>query len=252
MQLMRRVVRRYWGSDEWLKTVKCVAQAWLILACACAAHGRPAELADPAYDDRHCDPSLVGLRVPTLSEVIDSTRGVEVITAHRPEGSIGTFVRITYTGMGEVQEVGSPNSLPSAADTELAAELRPLAQSLPHYPQVPRLVLYASHGSGTLLLIPDFEGTCVVDRGSLDSAQAVLATGNALRPPGDTPRTIELEFVINSRSEFVDVFVLRSTGIGALDLIAERALRTVRYKAPLYGKTPTAARVRQMFVFPKM
>ncbi len=84
----------------------CFVLPLVSLAGACATvASRPPELADPIYAGRHCDPSLVGVTVPTLTDVIDSTQAVAAISASAPEDSAWAWAKLTYGADGAVLEV---------------------------------------------------------------------------------------------------------------------------------------------------
>ncbi len=84
----------------------------------------------------------------------------------------------------------------------------------------------------------------------MTTALHMLQLADDLRPHGDRARDVEFQFLIDARGDLVDVRVVKSTGLGALDARAERALRTVEYQPALYGRTPVATVLVQSFRFP--
>ena len=199
---------------------------------------------DSLFTGRHCDRSLFNLRMPSLSDVVDSSALVNAI--RNAAGSDTVSITLTYNRDGTLKSLQTRGTGSRDAQRTLDSLVRTATHPLPALPKKASIVIVwlRAENRQTLVFAPV---TCPPEQGSTAAAKAFIIQGaGALRGEG---LTALVQFVLEPTGDISRAWIAKSSGFTRLDSLALVAVHMIHYKPPLVGRTPEQVVMQQPFTF---
>jgi hypothetical protein len=212
--------------------------------CVALAFALTAGVAVPALaqDKPRCDKKLGELRLPAVSELLDSAWAYQYLSLRAKAAGGTTVVILHFRPDGTIAGVDGPPSMPPAMRQELADSVRPrvlVQQRLPTKWTIMLGMGWWTSGEVEILPVTVTCEPALQNRGEIRSAIAALRETHGLQAYGDRGADLAtFQIAILTDGSVAHAQFLRSTGRPQVDHALREIVLRLRFTPALVGSEP--------------